>query len=314
MKTVTVHIVTYNSEPYMKACIEAVQQQTYPIERVVVIDNQSSDDTRELLRSFDDIQVVYNEQNDGFAKAHNQAIALTNSDYCLVLNPDVVLYPEYVERLVAYAEIHPQAGGLTGKLLSAASPEFIDSTGIHITRNRRAIDRGAGEPVHSYDHSSEVFGVSGAAALYSRQMIEDISVDGQFFDEDFFAYKEDVDVSWRGQLLGWKFYYVADAQAEHVRKWQPGKRKQQSPKIRSHSLMNRWFSMVKNESVAYFFRHIFYILIYDLASIGYVLLKERELLTYIYQLIPLFPKMLKKRRQIRRKKRASDSQVYQYFT
>lgn len=313
MLTVSVHIVTYNSEAYIQKCIQSVLQQTYPIQQIIVIDNQSADRTLEAASQFDQIQLIANEENVGFAEGHNQAIALSKSDYCLVLNPDVVLSPEYVERLVAFAERHPDAGGLTGKLVSAASSERIDSTGIAVKKSRRAIDRGASEPAHAYDQSQEVFGVSGAAAFYSRKMIDDLMIDGEFFDEDFFAYKEDVDISWRGRLLGWKFYYVADAEAEHVRKWQAGKRREQSPSIRSHSLMNRWFMMVKNDSWAYYLRHAGYILAYDLAVIGYVLLKERELLKHIMRLMPLFPKMVKKRKLIRSRKRAHDREIFQFF-
>ncbi len=118
----------------------------------------------------------------------------------------------------------PGAGTVCGKLFSIG-PGFqplaeprIDSTGIYFTPAMRHFDRGWHEPDRQrFDRMEYVFGASAAAALYRRQMIEDVSVDGEFFDPDFFVYREDADVAWRAQLLGWRCIYTPEATAYHVR-------------------------------------------------------------------------------------------------
>lgn len=194
------------------------------------VDNASSDDTLEKVRSFIkevhdvQIQLVENKTNSGFASAHNQAIRLTDTDFVLVLNPDVFLEPNYIICLIQVMEQKLELGSITGKLVLQNNPGIIDSTGLVVNRIWRAFDRGAGESVNLWMDSAEVFGVSGAAAMYSRKMIDDISTKGEFFDEDFFAYKEDVDVAWRAGLLGWKAFYCADAVGLHKRGWKKGGR------------------------------------------------------------------------------------------
>src|SRR5207237_10299092 len=84
-----------------------------------------------------------------------------------------------------------------------------DSTCIEFLRNLRHLDRGAEQPDHGqFDKTEYVFGATGAAALYRRRMVDEISVDGEFFDESFFSFREDADLAWRAQLLGWRCLYV----------------------------------------------------------------------------------------------------------
>lgn len=189
--TVTVHIVTYNSAEDIEACLDAVLRQTYPIEKIVVIDNASKDETANQVHEYverngtSQVQFVQNRMNTGFAPAHNQAMRMTQSDYVLVLNPDVELGADYVQRLIGQMERRPEIGSATGLLLLKSFPETVDSTGLTMNAIWRAFDRGAGEPARQWSESGEVFGVSGAAAMYRRAMIEDISIKGGFSPHGF---------------------------------------------------------------------------------------------------------------------------------
>ncbi|SDG28133.1 Glycosyltransferase, GT2 family [Fontibacillus panacisegetis] len=304
--TVSVQIVTYNSSEDIEECLTAVLQQTWHIERILVIDNASSDHTVSKVRSFaepfgEHIQVIKNVQNTGFAPAHNQGIHLTNTDYVLVLNPDVVLGETYVEHLISYMEQHPETGSATGRLILQSSSETIDSTGLVINKIWRAFDRGAGEPVHQWMDSAEVFGVSGAAAMYSRKMIEDISIQGEFFDADFFAYKEDVDVAWRAGQLGWKAYYCANAVGVHKRGWKKGSRSSQPLFVRRHSFINRYKMMYKNLSGYRWLRSLPQLLAYEVAVHGYMLLKEPKVLGAWIDFWRQLPSLREKRGEIRSK-------------
>lgn len=313
VKSVSVHIVTYFSESCIQECIEAVLKQTYPIVKVLVLDNASGDRTLEVIGRFHDrIDIVHSSVNTGFAAAHNQLIRSTDSQYVLVLNPDVVLDENYVKNLMEDMELHPQAGSATGKLLFAAKRDYVDSAGLMIRKNRRAFDRGAQQLSEHFSECSDVFGVSGAAALYSRSMIDEISLDKEFFDEDFFAYKEDVDVAWRAQCLGWKARFVPAAYAFHERGWKQGGRSGQPLWLRKHSYINRYYMIVKNDRWSHVLRHLPQILLYEAMSFGFALVMEPKLLAAWGTFWRKLPSMLRKRRWVQHQ-REDNLNVYQYF-
>ncbi|MBD2864813.1 glycosyltransferase family 2 protein [Paenibacillus oceani] len=301
--SVTVHIVTYNSERYIANCINSLEGQTYPIERIFVLDNASKDDTKNVVNQFSKVLFFQNENNRGFAPAHNDLIRMTNSDFVLVLNPDVILDPNYISKIIDKMQSNPQLGSATGTLLLQSNTSLVDSTGITIEKSRRAFDRGAGDNAEKWKCSSEIFGVSGAAAVYRRTMIEDLSFEGDFFDSDFFAYKEDVDVSWRANLLGWKAYYVNDAIGYHVRGWQQGKRSQQPLFIRKKSYINRYKMIFKNETFNGFAKDFFYITFYEIISNTYILIKEPKVLVAWFDFYRSIPALLRKRKWIQKRKR-----------
>ena len=252
---VSVTVVTYNSARYIRACLEAVLRQEDVALEVVVVDNASTDATLEALAAFGPrIRVIRNASNLGFAAAQNQAIAASSGDWVLALNPDVLLRPGFIAGLVAAGRLDPRAGTICGRLLSIgpdfAPPEkpLLDSTGIYFTPAMRHFDRGWHEPDDGrYARLEYVFGASAAAALYRREMIEDISDDrGEFFDPDFFAYREDADVAWRAQLLGWRCIYTPLAVGYHVRTGVPENRRALPAAINMHSVKNRFLMRIKN--------------------------------------------------------------------
>jgi GT2 family glycosyltransferase len=315
MNTVSIHIVTYNSAKDIEACLKSVMAQSYPVRQLILVDNASSDGTLERVNrlQLENVTVVANPTNTGFAAAHNQAIRLSTCDYHLVLNPDVTLHPDYLQVLMEAAEHLLEVGSLTGLLLSKSQLGIVDSAGLTITRSRRAFDRGQGEPVSGYLTQREVFGVSGAAALYSRKMTESISMDGQFFDEAFFAYKEDVDVAWRAQWAGWKAYCVPGATATHERGWKKGGRAERPLFVRKHSFENRYRLMWKNDRVSRLLLHLPYLLSFELAQLGYLLLKERDLLPAYFRLFRNAKALKRQRRTIRSGAVKTAKKVYAFF-
>jgi len=299
---VTVCIVTYNSANDIEVCLKAVMSQTWPAIDIVVVDNASGDNTVEIVSSMiEEDRVVLNEENIGFAAGQNLAIAQSRFPYVLVLNPDVVLEKDYVRKLVERAESNPSIGSATGCLVIKSNPESIDSAGLEMNVLRRASERGAGRAVQEFQEAEEVFGVSGAAALYSRRMIEAISVDGQFFDEDFFAYKEDVDVAWRANLLGWKAWYEPQARGLHGRNWGSRKDRKRIPnKVRQHSHQNRYLMILKNERFNFRWWIRFpKLILYEIVLHCYLLIREPKVLfACIRNLIRLIPDSWNKRKKI----------------
>ncbi len=319
---VSVTIVTYNSGRFIKRCLESVLAQKYSRKEIIVVDNASTDGTSDILEQFEDrCKVVYNDENIGFAAAQNQAILMSAGEWVLTLNPDVLLLPDFVQSLVDAGQANPRVGTVCGKLLAILAnfdlPDkpLVDSTGIYFTPMLRHLDRGSQEIDNGHYLSYEyVFGATAAAALYRRSMIEDISIDNEFFDPDFFVYREDADVAWRSQLFGWKCIYTPQARGYHVRNVLPGNRRALPPVINMHSVKNRFLMRMKNMTPDLYRRNWFSITVRDTIVVGCCLLYEHSSLKAFYYLGKNWRRVLQKRREIMARRRASDEYIASWFS
>src|SRR6266566_8656114 len=320
--SVTITIVAHNSRRYLETCLRSVFRQTHRPLDVVVVDNASTDGTREILAGFGGrIRVIYNDRNVGFAAAQNQAIAASDGDWVLVLNPDARLLPSFVARLVASARIDDGLGAVCGRLLSSSRDlkplpkPLIDSAGIYFTPAMRHFDRGWHEPDDGRFRKMEyVFGASAAAALYRRGMIEDISIGDEFFDPDFFVYREDADVAWRAQLMGWRCIYTPHARGYHVRNVLPGNRRAWPPAINMHSVKNRFLMRLKNMSGDLYWKNWFSITVRDLAVIGCCLLREHTSLKAFWFLAKNWKRVMAKRKLIQERRLATTEDIAAWFS
>ncbi|HWB86634.1 MAG TPA: glycosyltransferase family 2 protein [Bryobacteraceae bacterium] len=319
--TVCVSIVTYNNRRYIRRCLDAVLAQSEVPMEVIVVDNGSDDGTRKILRQFGKrIRVIWNSRNEGFAAAQNQAIRSSTSEWVLTLNPDVLLKPGFIANLVGAGTIDPGAGAVCGKLLSIGvdfaplDRPRLDSTGIYFTPQMRHFDRGWGDPAdQSFEHAEYVFGASAAAALYRRRMIDDIAVNGDFFDSDFFAYREDADVAWRAQLLGWPCIYTPAAVAYHVRTMVPGKRRSVSGVLNMHSVKNRFLMRVKNTTPDLFRRFWLPMTLRDLVVVGACFLYEPRSLEALWRAALCARRAFQQRRHIMSRRVAGDGELARWF-
>ncbi|MFT9495340.1 glycosyltransferase family 2 protein [Anaerosolibacter sp.] len=306
-KKVTVQIVTYNSAKDILKCLEGIWEQTYKDIEVIVIDNKSTDHTVDLLQSYKDyIRLTVSNINTGFCGGHNQAFRIGTGEYVLVLNPDVYLDKSFIEIAVNEMENNPEVGSISAKLLrmdeNYMPSDIIDSTGIIMPKNRRAYDRGQGEKdIGQYDSKIEIFGVCGAAAFYRRSMLEAIKVDNEYFDENFFAYKEDVDLSWRAKNQGWKCIYLPDALAFHKRGWKDRSRQDIPLFLKVHSIKNRYLMMIKNESLIDYIKNLPSILIFDIGIFSYCLFREQKTLRYIPSTLKVLCDTISKRKKIKKR-------------
>lgn len=319
---VSITIVTYNSGRFIKRCLDSILDQTYPFTEIIVIDNCSTDGTTDILEPFEDrCRIIYNEENIGFAAAQNQAIGMSDSGWVLTLNPDVLLLPDFITALVHAGNLDPRIGTVCGKLLTMSAgfdfPEkpVVDSTGIFFTPTLRHLDRGSLEFDNGHYRQYEfVFGATAAAALYRREMIEDISLDGEFFDSDFFVYREDADVSWRSQILGWKCLYAPYARGYHVRKALPGNRRALPPEINMHSVKNRFLLRIKNISGDLYRRNWVQITGRDLVVVACCILWEHSSLKAFWFLAKNYRRVLTKRRLIQERQRVDDDYMASWFS
>jgi GT2 family glycosyltransferase len=150
--------------------------------------------------------------------------------------------------------------------------------------------------------------------MYRMSFIRDVSIDGEFLDEDFFTYREDADVAWRGRIFGWRALYVADAVAWHVRTVTPEKRRELSPATNMHSVKNRFLLRIKNESLWLALRHAPFEIPRDVVAIGAILTVERSSLPALAWLWRNRKKMFAKRREVQRRRRVHDRELARWFT
>jgi GT2 family glycosyltransferase len=218
------------------------------------------------------------------------------------------------------SQFDPKIGAVCGKLLTMSAhfeiPEkpVVDSTGIYFNPMLRHLDRGSQEVDNGHYLQYEyVFGATAAAALYRRAMIEDISLDGEFFDTDFFVYREDADVAWRAQLMGWKCLYAPYARGYHVRKVLPGNRRALPPEINMHSVKNRFLMRIKNISPDLYRRNAVSITTRDLTVIMCCLMWEHTSLKAFWILARNFRRVWAKRQRIQSSRRVDHEYMASWF-
>jgi len=319
---VSILIVTWNSAKYLDQCFASLEDQDFRDLEVVIVDNASSDDTREHLRRVETRwRVIYNQRNVGFAAGENQAIRQSCGERVLCLNPDIILSRDFVTQLVAAAELHPDAGAVCGKLLrwkigsDNYKTDVIDSTGIYFTPNMRHLDRGAEERDRGqYDRVQYVFGASGAAVMFRRDFVADVAIEGEFFDEDFFSFREDGDLAWRAQILGWRCLYTPAAVAWHARRVTPERRQDLPLVINWHSVKNRFLMRGKNASGWLCWRLFFSVAWRDLMTVGYALFRDHRMLSAIVYSWRVRDSIRHKRAIVQSRRRVSDRDLLWWFS
>ncbi len=244
---VFVGIVTYNSARHLKSCLDAVLGQTHTPLRVTVFDNASQDGTRSVLRTYARrITLIASRKNVGFGRGHNaiiRSVPIRSGDFYLCLNQDAAPGKDSVARMVRAAEKR-NADWLTGKLVKDPDKGILYSTGHAIRRDGYAFNSGYGrKDSDRYAVPREVFGASGAAALYRGSMIRKLSVRGEFFDPALLLYYEDIDIDWRGQLAGLHCWYEPSAVIRH-----PGGSFDRH--LTAEVLANRYLVVTKNAAPA----------------------------------------------------------------
>ena len=317
-KLVSIIILTYNSEKYIEKCLQSVFSQTYKDVEVIVIDNDSKDGTREILRGLKgDQKVILNEKNLGYAGGNNVGIRESKGEYVIIINPDVILDENYIKAMVNGFEKDSQIGSVQGKyyqLNNGIKTKIIDTVGFKFFKSGRIIDEGQGdEDVGQYEEKRDIFGVNGNAAAYRRTTLNDIKYKEEYFDEDFFCYAEDFDLAWRAKNRRWKCMYVPQVILWHDRTssktisggWKTFRaiRKSQPLWIRKISWRNAWLTFIKNLPLKSFFHPQF--LKYQIKLAAYLLFFEPRVLLAKFQIMKLFPKMLKKRKLIMKNKKVN---------
>jgi GT2 family glycosyltransferase len=318
MGAVDLVLITWNSSSYLDRCLEGIREQTLK-PRLIVVDNDSSDGTLQRIEKEKPDLLIRNEANTGYAHAANQGIEAGRAAYTCVLNPDAWLQPEYLERLVGTMEdAGPECGTVSGKLLrgrgSGIAPTgLVDSLGMRMTRSGRHLDIGAGEEDDGASDVREVFGVSGAAILLRRTLIEAVRVEGDVFDSDFFSYREDADLAWRARLFGWRSFCDRGAVGYHVRRVSPEARRELPASINFHGVKNRFLLRMKNAGKRLWLQTLPWTMARDLIVLGATLTVERSSLPAWSWIWRNRARVLGKRRDIQARRVVRDGEIMRWF-
>lgn len=331
---VSIVIIHYNTPQFLEGCLDHIFAQTYPNLEVIFIDNNSPDKTGlEFVASKysnkENLRIIANHENLGYAKAANQGIRESNGEYVVITNPDILYTPGYFTSVVERIEQNHEIAAITGKVYKYdfdrhKQTNIIDSVGLFAYKNRRIIDDGQGLiDEGQFDEEKEIFGISGACPLYRREALEDVKIFDEYFDEDFFMYKEDVDLSWRFLLFGWKNLYYPPAIAYHGRgtgvfrrffNREILKNRDKLSKFqKTYSFRNQLLMQAKNELTGNFWRDFFPIVGRKMGMFLYITVKEPFLWKSYFDYLKLRPSARKKRKEIMKRKRVSAKDMAKHF-
>jgi GT2 family glycosyltransferase len=214
MRTVSAIVLTYDGRSLLEVILPSLARQTQPASEVIVVDNGSSDGTREWLAAeWPQLRVVAIERNVGVAAALNRGVAAARGEYVALLNNDLELEPDWLAQMVSGLDRHPEAASVACKLRRFHERERLDGAGDVLTRRLVAFPRGSGElDEGQFDREEEILTPTAGAALYRASALARVGP----FDESFWAYFEDVDWGLRAQLAGLRSWYVPSAVAYHM--------------------------------------------------------------------------------------------------
>lgn len=316
---VSVLIPTYKDANLLRQSLPVFLEHPPDDVEIVVVNNDPSQDVRAAVGShWEDSRVRLVEMGweAGFARAVNRGIRETSGEFVMLCNADLFPAPTYLAEILAFFEAHPAVGAAIGKLLrydleTDRPTDVIDSAGLVLSRQRRFMPRGEGErDVGQFDEAVEVFGVDGAAPVIRRRALEQISVEGEYLDENFFAHKEDHDISWRLHLAGWECWYVPTAVAHHgrttrglgssgylsaIRRFHQNELEKSQP-VRVNAMKNQWLMILKNEDGFNFIRDFPFIFAREAMVATHRLFFAPKTLVAIPMTIKLLPETLRKRR------------------
>lgn len=309
---VSVVVLNWNGKDHIEECLGSLFKQNYKNFEVIMVDNGSKDGSNEMIKKkFPKAKLIENEKNLGFCRANNQGIKIANGKYVITLNNDTKVDKNWIKELVKIAEENPNVGMLACKMLFYNKPERINSRGLKLYYDAKAVDDGFDIPDSDKEEIKEVFGPCGGAAFFSRELIDDISLSGEFYDEDFFIYSDDLDVSFRARWRGWKCLYVPKAKLYHKFQGTTGKI---SNFGLYYGIKNKIFFIIKNYPLTSIIKYSPIILGRQIVSFLYYLLKlnPAALKSRIVMLYKM-PKMLMKRYKIQRNRKVPSSELKKWL-
>ena len=312
---VSLVILNWNGKRFLKECLDSVFSQSYKDFEVILVDNGSTDGSVEFVKkNYPKVKVIENEKNLGFAEGNNIGIRAAKGEYIVLLNNDTKADKDFLKELVKCAEeSRGRVGCIAAKMLFYSNPEKINSAGMFALKDGAGRDRGVFEgDSPKWNRKEEIFGACAGAALYTRKALDDVAVNGEFFDSSFFAYFEDTDLAYRLRLRGWKTIYCPSAVVLHHGKGT-------SRKIHDFNIYyghaNRLKIIIKDFPVGLLLRFLPWILLRQFLEFFYCTFFQLSLAPIKARLkvISELPSLLEKRRRIQSRKIVHDSELLPFF-
>ncbi len=307
--TVTVVVVNWNGRKFISKSLEGLRNQVFGNFSVIVVDNGSEDGSVDFIKqNFPEVEVVELKENRGFCAANNIALERVRTKYAALLNNDASPDSRWLWELVNALEKNPEAGSAASKILCMDSPGIVDRAGDAYTAAGAGALRGRGQPSESFRETEFVFGACAAAALYRMDMLRNVGL----FDETFFLICEDVDLSFRAQLMGYKCVFEPKAIVYHM----------VSKSIERDSSTSVYFGhrnvewvYIKNMPSGLVPFTIFFHLVYMAVSFLYFGFKgkTRPFLRAKSDAIKGLPKIWRERKRVQRYRTVKDSYIFGLF-
>lgn len=306
---VSVIIVNWNGERFLKRCLLALMAQTVKPHEIILLDNASSDRSLEIARGFPSVRLMLLDRNTGFACGNNLAIkaASGESEWIALINPDAFAEPRWLEALLVAAESNLGFDVFGSKLVSAVDPKVLDGAGdaYHVSGLVWRMGHGTTIPA-SVNNECEVFSPCAAAALYRRSTLRESGG----FDEDYFCYVEDVDLGFRLRLAGYRCLYVPQSVAHHVGSGTTGG--QHSAFAMYHGHRNLVWTFVKDMPGLLFWLFLPLHLLLNLVTVGVFMARgqSKVILRAKWDAIKGLPQMWAKRKQIQAARVATVREIW----
>lgn len=210
----TVVIPNYNGIAYMKNCLDSLMADMEKTSfAIIVVDNHSTDGSKELvIEKYPQVQLIAFDENTGFCKAVNAGILAATTEFVILLNNDTVVEKGFVRALEKTMDAHPKAFSAGAKMVDMKNPEVIDDAGDFYCALGWAFARGKGKKTSKYVKETKVFSACAGAAIYRKSILNEIG----YFDENHFAYLEDLDIGYRAKIYGYSNYFSPDAVVKHA--------------------------------------------------------------------------------------------------
>ncbi len=306
MSRVAVIVVNYNGRRYLGKCLEHLEQQTFKDISVYVVDNGSSDGSPEYLKQHhSNLNLILLKKNVGFPAGNNIAMRQCDRELIALLNADAQPDREWIQKLVEAMDETPEAGFGASKMLYLNRPWIIDRAGDGYTRAGAGLLRGRGKSAKRYCASEFIFGACAGAAIYRKSMLDKIGL----FDEDYFLLYEDVDLSFRAQLFGYKCIYVPDALVYHMASESIG---YDSPLSVYYAHRNLEWTYIQNMPKKLLLKSIHLHLLYDTMAFIYFFEKglSKVFLRSKIDALKGFARAISKRKTIQTKRKSSDPYIW----
>ena len=210
---ISVIIPNWNGQHYLQVCLNALRKQSYPDLEVIIADNASEDGSQIFIQEqYPEVILLELPQNRGFTGACNAGMEVATGEYIALLNNDTELDSDWARNVVDALKRHPEASFAASKMLLFDQRDTFHTAGDFFRVDGMPGNRGVWQKdVGQYDEEEFVFSACGGSSVYRREMLEDIG----FLDDDFYFSCEDIDLSWRAQLQGYRCLYVPSAIVYH---------------------------------------------------------------------------------------------------